>query len=682
MKDHGINTVAYRRPMPSTRLVAGLLALITLVVYLPVRSHDFVYYDDQDYLTNNPMVQNGLTWAGIKWAFTTWHSSNWHPLTWLSHMLDCQLFGLNPGPQHLVNVLFHCVNTVLLLILLLRLSSDLWPSAVVAALFAWHPLHVESVAWMAERKDVLSTFFAFLTLLAYTRFAQRRSSNKGRTKLSLDYPLALTWFGLGLMSKPMLVTLPFVFLLLDFWPLRRISILDFRFPIFGRLVFEKWPFFALVIASCTVTILAQSHGKSIVPLENVSLGHRLANIPFAYGLYLLKTIWPAKLAVLYPLPEKISGADLTTCVMVLISISIAVWLMRQRSPYLLVGWLWFLGTLVPVIGLVEVGSQALADRYTYFPLIGIFMAVVFGVRDLVDHLQFPQGTMVLIFVPVLAGCIVVTEFQLTYWRNTMTLFAHAIAVTKNNPIAHLGIAHEFQDEGKLKEAFAEYRVAEQLSPNILYTHYTIGGLLADMGKPDEALVEYNQAAQIDPNVFAVHDSAGRVLVQVGRYAEAFGEFKKAAQLNPSNPWPHFYMAKALAAQGQDVAAVAEFREALRITPDNPEILTFASELLSTSVDSEARDGPVALAFALRANDLTEHIQASVFDVLGMAYAETGRFDEAQQAVQKAIDLAVAAKMDTRQSMQQRLDLYKIHKPWRESFLSTNNPARDVPQPSP
>jgi tetratricopeptide (TPR) repeat protein len=264
----------------------------------------------------------------------------------------------------------------------------------------------------------------------------------------------------------------------------------------------------------------------------------------------------------------------------------------------------------------------------------------------------------------------------------MTLFTHAIAVTKNNTIAHLGIAHELQGKGKLNEALAEYRVAERLSPNILYTHYTIGGLLAHMGKPDAALIEYNQATQIDPNAFAVHDSAGRVLVELGRYAEALGEFKKAAQLDPSNPWPHFYMAKALAAQGQDVAAVAEFREALRITPDNPEILTFASELLSTSVDSEARDGPVALAFALRANDLTKHTQASVFDVLGMAYAEAGRFDDAQQAVQKAIDLAVAAKMDTRQSMQQRLDLYEIHKPWRESFLSTNNPARDVPQPSP
>ncbi|HLX96126.1 MAG TPA: tetratricopeptide repeat protein [Verrucomicrobiae bacterium] len=680
MKDRGISKGGYRRSMPPARLVAGLLALITLVVYLPVRSHDFVYYDDQDYLTNNPIVQNGLTWSGIKWAFTTWHASNWHPLTWLSHMLDCQLFGLNPGPQHLVNVLFHSANTVLLFILLLVLTNDLWPSAVVAALFGWHPLHVESVAWLAERKDVLSTFFAFLSLLAYTRFAQGRSSDKGRTKPALNYLLALTWFGLGLMSKPMLVTLPFVFLLLDFWPLRRISIPDFRFPIFGRLVLEKWPFFVMTVFSCTVTVLAQNHGKAIVPLEHVSLGYRLANIPLAYGLYLLKTIWPARLAVLYPLPEGISGLEVTTCVMVLIPLSVTVWLMRKRSPYLLVGWLWFLGTLVPVIGLVEVGSQALADRYTYFPLVGIFIAVVFGLRDWVNHLQFPQSTMAVVFVPVLAGCIMVTEVQLTYWRNTMTLFAHAIAVTENNTIAHLGIAHELQGEGKLNEALAEYRVAERLSPNILYTHYTIGGLLADMNEPDKALAEYNQAAQIDPNVSAVHDSAGIVLVQLGHYAEAFGEFKKAAQLDPSDPWPHYYMAKALAGQGRDVAAVAEFREALRIAPDNSEILTFASELLSTSGDSEARDGPMALAFALRANDLTGHTQASVFDVLGMACAETGHFDEAQQAVQKAMDLAVAAKVDNLQPLQQRLDLYKIHKPWRQSFLSTNNPAQDILRP--
>ena len=566
--------------MPRTRLIAMVLLLVTLAVYLPVRSNGFVY-DDYDYVVNNHTVQNGLNWAGIRWAFTTLHSGNWHPLTWISHMLDCQLFGLNASPQHVVNVLFHGANAALLLMLLLRLTGQLWPSALVAALFAWHPLHVESVAWIAERKDVLSTFFGLLTLLAYARYAQNQSSAERRTssagsgglalgsRLStFDYSMALVFFALGLMAKPMLVTLPFVMLLLDLWPLQRFSVVNFQLPVFRRLLFEKWPFFLLATASCGITFLAQRHGQAIASFDQISLDQRLENASVAYGLYLLKMIWPASLAVFYPLPEKISGLALAASVAVLAGISIGVWLGRKGSPCLLVGWLWFLGTLVPVIGLVQVGSQAMADRYTYFPLIGVFIAVVFGGCQLAHHLRFPQAISLALVVLVLGACVIVTENQLTYWRNNKSLFMHALDTTRNNSIAHLWVGMAFQDEGDSSQALAEYREAARLDPNYLFTHFTLGGLLDKLGRPEEALAEYRRALQINPKEPAVHDRMGVILVELGHYDEACGEFRDAAQLDPASPWPHFYLGKALAMQGRDGPAAAEFREALRIEPNN------------------------------------------------------------------------------------------------------------------
>jgi tetratricopeptide (TPR) repeat protein len=669
-----------------------VLLLVTLAVYLPVRSNGFVY-DDYDYIVNNHMVQNGLTWAGIRWAFTTWHSGNWHPLTWISHMLDCQLFGLNAGPQHVVNVLFHSANTALLFMLLFRLTGYLWPSALVAALFAWHPLHVESVAWLAERKDVLSTFFGLLTLLFYAGYAQKRSRVKGRessaTTVSLaldprpstlDYSLALLFFALGLMAKPMLVTLPFVILLLDLWPLQRFSVLDFRLPVFRRLLLEKWPFFLLTTVSCGITFLAQRHGHAMVSFEQIPLNQRLGNASVAYGLYLLKMIWPANLAVLYPLPEEISGLALAASAAVLAGISVAVWLARKCSPGLLIGWLWFLGTLVPVIGLVQVGSQAMADRYTYFPLIGVFIAVVFGIRQLADHLRIPKAISLILVVMVLGACVIITENQLTYWRNTKSLFVHALDTTRNNYIAHLWAGMAFQDEGDSSQALAEYRESARLDPDYLFTHFTLGGLLDKMGRPEEAMVEYRRTLQINPKEPAVHDRLGATLVELGHYDEACGEFRDAAQLDPSSPRPHFYLAKALAMQGRDGPAAAEFREALRIEPDNIEILAYAAQLLSASEDPQVRDGQTALAYALEANTLANSTQPFVLDALGMAYAETGQFDEAQQAVQKAITLTAAGKVKNLESFQQRLEFYRDHKPWRESFLATNALPQKIQTP--
>jgi tetratricopeptide (TPR) repeat protein len=709
--------------MARPRLIGLLLALITLLAYLPAARDGFVNYDDQDYVTENSVVQKGLTWTGIKWAFTTGHASNWHPLTWLSHMADCELFGLNPGAHHLVNVLFHTANVVLLFVLLLRLTGKLWPGAFVAALFAWHPLHVESVAWISERKDVLSTFFALLTLLAYTRYAQKQSRVESRESMAkstvpaldplarrsgaetarpstFDYALALFFFALGLMSKPMLVTLPFVMLLLDYWPLGRISDSKnapapasqlFRLrgapqrrfsataATLNHLLFEKWPFFLLATVSCVVTFLVQSQrsGDAVASLELIPLHYRFCNALVSCGLYLLKMVWPAGLAVFYPLPDHLTWLLMaaTTSAVVLVIVSSFVWRAGRALPYLPVGWLWFLGTLVPVIGLVQVGGAALADRYTYIPSIGVFIAVTFGVCDLADRFQFPKKAIATTAALILATCLILTENQLRYWHDSETLFAHALAVTKNNHVAHVNLGVALEQKGKLNEALAEYRAAEQLAPELYHIHNNLGNLLDNLGHPNEALTEYRKAVLLNPSRPSLHNSAGMVLAELGRFDEAMSQFKEAAQLDPAYPWAPFEIGKMRLKQGRDAEAIDEFRAALRVDPNNFQILAYTAHVLAADENPQIRDGRTALVLAIKAKLLTGETQPYVLDALGMACAETGDFTNAQEVTQKAIDLATAAKMKKLEPLQQRLEFYKNHQPWRESFLFTNTPVK-------
>ena len=668
-----------------------LLALVTLLAYLPASRDGFVNYDDQDYVTENSVVQKGLTWTGIKWAFTTGHASNWHPLTWLSHMADCELFGLNPGAHHLVNVLFHTVNAVLLLLLLFRMTGALWPAAFVAALFAWHPLHVESVAWISERKDVLSTFFALLTLLAYARYAQHvtgdmcqvtrtnSTSSPVTRHPSCFYWLALLFFALGLMSKPILVTLPFVMLLLDYWPLHRLSSGNGRPATALRLAWEKWPFFLLTIISCVVTFLVQSQrsGDAVASLELVPLDYRFCNALVSYGLYLLKMVWPVGLAVFYPLPDHLTWilmAAITSAV-ILVIISSFVWRAGRAHAYLPVGWLWFLGTLVPVIGLVQVGGAALADRYTYIPSIGVFIAVTFGLCDLADRFQFPKKAIATTAVLILATCLILTENQLRYWHDSETLFAHALAVTKNNHVAHVNLGVALEQKGKLNEALAEYRAAEQLAPELYHIHNNLGNLLDNLGHPNEALIEYRWAVLLNPSLPSLHNGAGMVLAELGRFDEALRQFKEAARLDSTYPWAHLEIGKLRLKQGRDAEAIDELRAALRIDPDNFQILAYTAHVLAAAENPQIRDGRTALVLAVKAKVLTDGAQPYVLDALGMACAETGDFTNALEETQKAFDLAIAAKMKKLEPLQQRLEFYKNHQPWRESFLFTNAPAK-------
>ena len=673
---------AMSRPRP----IGLLLALITLLAYWPVTHDGFIIYDDQDYVTNNRVVQNGLTWAGVKWAFTTGHASNWHPVTWLSHMLDCELFGLNAGAHHSVNLLLHAANAVLLFLLLLRLTQELWPSLFVAALFAWHPLHVESVAWISERKDVLSTFFALLTLLAYVRHAQQVTSDRGPAPavsrftlhVSRFYWLALACFTLGLMSKPMLVTLPFVMLLLDYWPLRRMPGGEGRGSSVLRLVFEKWPFFLLTIISCIVTFLVQHHGEAVMTFQQFPLHLRVANALIAYERYLGKTFWPSGLAILYPLPNHLSWirAMAATAIGLLGGISWLTWRIHRPYPYLLVGWLWFLGTLVPVIGLVQVGSAAMADRYTYFPLVGVFIAVAFGVRDLANRFQFPKAAVAAAAALTLALCLILTENQLRCWHDSESLFAHTLAVTGgDNPNAQVNYGVALEQKGRLVEALAQYREVLRISPDNVEALYNAGNLLDNLGRPEEALPELLKAIKINPKLPSCHDALGAVLVELGRFDEAMSQFTEAAQLDPAYPAAHFDTGKLLLKQGRDAGAIEELRAALRLDPDNFQILAYTAHVLAADDNPQIRDGKIALVLAAKAKALTGDRQPFVLDVLGMACAETGDFTNAQEVTQRAIDLATAAQMKKLEPLQQRLQLYKNHQPWRESFLATNAPAK-------
>jgi tetratricopeptide (TPR) repeat protein len=644
--------------MSRPRILGLLLALVTMLAFLPATQNSFVNYDDDLYVTQNPVVQRGLTWDGVRWAFGKINVSNWHPLTWMSHMADCEVFRLNAGGHHFVSVLIHAANAVLVFVLLLRLTDKIWPSAFVATLFAWHPLHVESVAWVSERKDVLSTFFALLAMLAYARYVEE---SKGRSpKAKIFFAWSLVVFGLGLMAKPMLVTLPFVLLLLDFWPLRRIS--NFKF-----LLLEKWPFFLLTAAACIITVIAQQDA-AMVPLQRVPLGLRLENVITAYAGYLWKTIWPVNLSVFYPLPKQIPFLEVALAAAVLAAISIFVWAGRRRRPYLLVGWLWYLGTLVPVIGLVQVGDQAMADRYTYFPLIGIFLMATFLINDFAEQQRLPPRWSGLLAGAVLALYLLATENQLGYWRNSETLFTHALVVNKDSALAHLNLGEAYQEQNHQAEALAEYQEVLRLAPSREEAYNNIGRILNDQGKPAAALKYCQAALQLNPQSPAQHNSVGIILAELGRTDEALCHFDEALQLNPNYAPACFQKGRFLLRQGQDVAAVKNLNQAIQIDPNNFQMLIYTARVLAADDNPQARDGAQALAYAGRAGALAGVAQPVVLDTLAMALAESGRFDEAMPIEQQAVALARAGgQNEDATAMQQRLELYQKHSPWRESF---------------
>jgi len=546
-----------------------LLAAVTLAVYWPVIHGDFVNYDDTDYFTSNTRVLAGLTPGNVAWAFTTGHTSNWHPLTWLSLMLDVDLFGWGPAGPHLTNLAFHLANTVLLFLLLRRLTRTTWRSVFVAALFALHPLHVESVAWISERKDVLSTFFGLLMLIAYARYVEKSTVHSPQSTVS--YGLALVFFTLGLMSKPMLVTLPFVMLLLDFWPLQRVAGDGWRVAAIRHLVLEKLPFFVLSAISCVVTFNVQQKGGAVVKLARISMAGRLENTFVAYARYLGKTVWPVVLGNPYPHPGHWELSLVIYAVALVAGLSAIAVLFARRFPFFFTGWFWFVGMLVPVIGLIQVGGAAMADRYSYLPLVGLFVILAWIGGELWSLRRWTKPFIVLAAGLLLAACAWRTRIQVGYWQNTETLFRHALAVTQNNIVACNKLGSFYSRQGRMTEAMNYYFKALQINPDDPDVLYDQGNAYAQRSDWENAISSYRHALQVTPDQPDILNNLGLALAAKKQYAGAGACFEAALKLNPDYADAHNNLATVLFMQKQFDDAVRHFREALRITPDNPQI---------------------------------------------------------------------------------------------------------------
>jgi hypothetical protein len=518
-------------------LIVALLVAMILAVFWQVRDYPLIPYDDDRYITENPPVLAGLTLKGVVWAFTTSHMGNWHPLTWLSHMADIHIFGLSIGWHHLVNVFFHGANAVLLFLVLWRMTKGMWQSAFVAALFAVHPLHVESVAWVAERKDVLSTFFWMLTLWSYAGYVERKSGAR--------YLLVMVFFLLGLLSKPMVVTLPFALLLLDYWPLGRTRLAPGgtgdggeRKVSFSRLAREKIPLFLLSLGSCAVTYAVQKAGGAVSSESGIPFGFRVANAAVSYAGYLGKTVWPGSLAVFYPHPwgahvdipaMKIAGSVILIGSLTVISLRWAL-----RFPYLVTGWFWYLGTLVPVIGLVQVGTQAMADRYTYIPLTGLFIMVAWGVPHALGEWRFRRISLGAAGVGAILVLLVSSWHQTSYWRGGVPLFERALEVTSSNWVAHFCLGTALASEGKIDGGVVHYREALRIKPDYYEASYNLANARKKQGRIEEAVAQYYETLRINSNMFGAHNNLGIILAERGMLEQAIVHFREALRIRPGD----------------------------------------------------------------------------------------------------------------------------------------------------
>jgi tetratricopeptide (TPR) repeat protein len=681
-------------PRIPTWALALILAALVIFVYAQVASFEFVNFDDPDYTFDNPHIRSGLSLENVEWAFTKSYAANWIPLTWISHMLDYQLFGQRSGMFHLVNMLLHAATTILLFLLLNRLTGALWRSFAVATLFAIHPLHVESVAWIAERKDVLSGLFWCLTIYLYIAYA-------GRGKLSL-YFAVLSAFLLGLLSKPMVVTLPFVLMVLDYWPLKR-----------RAHILEKLPLIALSAAIAFVTFFVQSADKAVSSTTNVPLAIRAANIPIAYVTYLGALFWPSGLAIFYPYRTDPDWILAIASIVLLVIISIAAWISRKRFTYICVGWLWYLIVLLPVIGLIQVGAQSHADRYTYLPSIGIFIIIAWGTNDLIERWPKLRSALIPASLTIAAAFIVLTSIQIRYWHDSASLFEHATAVTDNNYLAYnnLGMAIS-QIPGRMPDAIADYKESLRIKPDYDLAHYNLGTALSTVpgrsseaiielrtalttrqsdpkvhnnlgkalaqepGRLSEAIAEYQTALRIDPSLTEARNNLGNALAQTsGGSQGAVANLRTAASENASSAETHFNLATALARSPEHLPeAIAEYRAALHIRPDYAE----AHNNLGSAL---ARDGQLpaainefnaairvrpdyaeahfnlgtALAQSGKLADAMEHWRATLRSDpkhvqahynLGIALAQAGRYKEAIAQIETVMTLAPSPRVQS------------------------------------
>jgi protein O-mannosyl-transferase len=643
-------------------IICLFLIITTLAVYWQVTNHEFLNYDDDIYITKNHHVRSGL--GGIAWAFTATDAANWHPLTWVSHMLDVQLYGMNPGQHHMTNLLFHIVNTLLLFLVFKRMTGYLWRSGFIAALFALHPLHVESVAWVAERKDVLCAFFWMLTMFSYVRYVERPEANR--------YFLVLLFFMMGLMAKPMIVTLPFALFLLDYWPLRR-----FRFGrsdssksgqerLFAlRLILEKAPLFFLAAASSVVTFLVQQSGGAVTALDALPLYARIGNALVSYAGYLGKMLWPYEMAVLYPHPGELPLWQIVGACLLLISISLLAISAAKQRPWFVVGWLWYIGTLVPVIGLVQVGTQAMADRYTYVPIIGLFIIIAWFVPELVarrPHKKILLTTLAIIYLSILMTA---TWTQVRYWKNSTVLFKHTLNVTVNNYIAHDKLGEALAEQNRTAEAIRHYSEALRIEPDFVQAHLNMGDAHASLGNSEDAVYYYNKALQKKPDYEKAHNNLGNAIARQGNFEAAVYHYNEALKINPNYAGAHYNLGKIAANQGKIEDAILHYKKTLKVSPNMAEALYNLSWIYATN--EKFRSGKEAVNLAEKLCRLQNYSQPLSLDVLAAAYAEARRYDDAVFTAKKALELALLYGPEVLASgIKQRLSLYKSCWPYRQT----------------
>jgi tetratricopeptide (TPR) repeat protein len=715
-------------------LTSVFLVAITWLVFGQTLGHDFVDFDDHVYVYENPSITRGLSVDGVIGAFTHAHAGNWHPLTTISHMLDCQLFGLKAGGHHFTNVLLHSIGVVLLFLVLRQMTGgpsrtgSIWQSAFVASLFAIHPLHVESVAWVSERKDVLSAVFFMLTLGLYVRYV--RAPSLGR------YLAVAVLFALGLMSKPMLVTLPFVLLLLDYWPLNRIrgqrsEVRNQRSGIsrepsarqsgYGdgarsvvrgrifKLIMEKIPLLALSAASCAATLLVQSYSAGAI--DQLPFVWRLNNTAISYVAYIWQMFWPARLAAFYPHPnDQLPLWQVLLAIAFLIAVSLLAIHWRKERPYIFTGWFWYVGMLVPVIGLVQVGEQARADRYTYLPQIGLYVLIVWGITDLMAPIMMrnsgsrpvatglrpvtrgsrgvrtngPQGRGYKPFCAAIAAAIIIALswrafVQTSYWESSEMLWNHTLAITTDNDTAHNNLGYRFLRRGELDRAISHFETALKIRSGNASAHYNFGGALientlatalARKGLLDEAIGHYEKAAKLRPDYGDAYFNLGSLLFRQGRIGEAIAQWQKALATLPNDAGFHTALANAFLTRGLQKDAIAEYEHAARISPQDPLARNNLAWLLATSSDASIRDGNRAIEVAEHAVHLSRGKDPNYLRTLAAACAESGRFAEAIAAAEQALRIAgTEGKSGLANALRDEIALYEIGLPYHEHSRS-------------
>ena len=609
-----------------TALICVVLAAATFVAFEGVRSNDFVHYDDHRYVADNEYMQKGLSFASIKWAFTTWHEGNWHPLTWMSHLIDSTVFGMKPAGHHLVSVGFHIANVILLFLILKKMTGAIWPSAFVAAVFGLHPLGVESVAWVAERKNVLSNFFAFLTIWAYLWYAQKPGWRR--------YAVIAILFAAGLLSKSMLVTLPFVLILLDYWPMGRFGGLK-GWRWLWRAIVDKTPLIVISAVFCVVTYLAQLNSGAVLDTVSLPLGLRVSNALVSYIRYIGKLFYPTRLAVLYPID--ISGyfwVKIDGCLAFLLAVTAVVIMERRRRRFLLTGWLWYLGTLVPVIGLVQVGVQAMADRYMYLPGIGIYIVVAWLADEMTAKLRLSKIVPAITGATILIVLLLITRTQIGYWKNSESLFRRALDVTQNNCVMYKNYGQVMESQGRLDEAIDNFRRALAISPFSIDVHDKLARALQEKGQDAEAVTEFEMVLQVKPDKTDTRNSYGVSLVKIEQYDKAFEQFDRVLAENPHEPGALNNLYEAGVESGK-LDKVQDMISRLQVKdPNNFELCQKAGLIYGIQGNIDA-----AIEQLEKACRLSNYQVAEPMAFLSQAYAAKNDIKSAIDMAQKAIPAA-------------------------------------------